>query len=62
MTPEQERWAEALAIERMYGTEAAAWVANRIRALSVAGERAGVVRFQQIAMRLHQLRRGDLPT
>lgn len=62
MTPEQERWAEALAIERMHGSDAAVWVADRIKAMTGAGELAGVARFQQIAMRLHQLHRGDLPT
>ncbi len=56
MTPDQERWAEALAIERLHGDRAPVWVAERIGALALAGDAAGVERFQQIAKRLGELR------
>lgn len=42
MSPEQGWWAEALAIERMRGKGATAWVARRIGELAAAGDMAGV--------------------
>jgi hypothetical protein len=42
MTPEQERWAEALAVLKMYGDGAERLIADRIAAL--AGDPAGVRR------------------
>ena len=59
LTPDQERWAEALAIERLHGEHAPAYVAERIGALALAGDEAGVERFWTIAVRLYQLRRGS---
>lgn len=59
MTPDQERWAEALAIERLHGDRAPVWIAERIGALALAGDAAGVERFREIAARLDQLRRRD---
>ena len=59
MTPDQERWAEALAIERLHGDKASVWVAERIGALALAGDTAGVARFKEIAARLVDL--GRLP-
>lgn len=59
MTPDQERWAEALAIERLHGDRAPVWIAERIGALALAGDAAGVERFRQIAKRLDELRRGN---
>lgn len=56
MTPDHERWAEALAIERQHGDQAPVFVAERIGALALAGDEAGVERFRQIAARLDQLR------
>ena len=56
MAPDQERWAEALAIERIHGDRAPLWVAERIGALALAGDVAGVERFNQIAKRLDELR------
>ena len=56
MTPDQERWAEALAIERMHGEDAPRWIAERIGALALAGDEAGVRRFTGLAARLDQLR------
>lgn len=55
MTPDQERWAEALAIERLHGADAPRWIAERVGALALAGDMAGVQRFRQIAERYEQL-------
>ncbi|WP_298672581.1 hypothetical protein [uncultured Sphingomonas sp.] len=57
MTSEQERLAEALAIERIHGEGAALYVAERIGALVVAGEADGVERFREIAAVLDRLQR-----
>lgn len=57
MTPDEERWAEALAIERLYGDEAPVWIAGRIGALALTGDTAGVARFKEIAARLVDLGR-----
>ena len=56
MTADHERWAEALAIERRHGDEAALFIAERIGALALAGDEAGVERLRQIAVRLDLLR------
>ena len=56
MTPEHERWAETLSIERQHGDRAPAFVAERIGALALVGDEAGVERFRQIAARLDELR------
>lgn len=56
MNPDQERYAEALAIERLHGPGAPRWIAERIGALALAGDVAGVARFQEIAIRLDGLR------
>ncbi len=58
MTPELESWAEALAIERRYGIHAPRHVAERIGALALVGDDAGVVRWRQIAGRLDLLTSG----
>jgi hypothetical protein len=55
MTPDQERWAEALAIQRMHGGDAPRWIAERIGFLASAGDEAGVLRFRDLATRLDQL-------
>lgn len=57
MTPDQERWAEALAIQRIHGDRAHVWVAERLGALALQGDVAGVTRFREIAARLDQLMR-----
>lgn len=49
MTPVEERWAEALAIERQYGDGGPAYIAERLGALAIAGDEAGVARFRAIA-------------
>ncbi|WP_454278178.1 DUF6961 family protein [Sphingomonas sp. Marseille-Q8236] len=56
MNPDQERHAEALAIERLHGPDAPRWIAERIGVLALAGDDAGVARFQEIAIKLDQLR------
>jgi hypothetical protein len=53
--PEEERWAEALAVERNYGDAAAAHIAKRITALALAGDNDGVARCIEIAVRLDAL-------
>lgn len=60
MHPDQERWAEALQIQRMYGEDAPRWLAERIGALALAGDEAGVQRFREIAARYDQLLGGSL--
>ncbi|WP_294260787.1 hypothetical protein [uncultured Sphingomonas sp.] len=55
MTPDEERWAEALLIERQHGERAAMHVAKRIGALVLAGDEAGVTRWKEIALRLDRL-------
>lgn len=57
MTPDQERWAEALAVQRIHGTGARAHVAERLHALALAGDTAGVERWREIAVRLDRLTR-----
>jgi hypothetical protein len=55
VTPEQERWAEALAIERRWGNDAPRHIAERVSALALAGDEAGVERWISIAERYDQL-------
>jgi hypothetical protein len=57
VTPDQERYAEALAIERMHGADAPRWIAERIGSLAFVGDEAGVLRFIGIARRLDELMR-----
>lgn len=49
------RWAKALAIERLHGKYGPRWIAERIGALAVLGDMAGVERFRQIARRYERL-------
>jgi hypothetical protein len=62
MTPDQERWAEALAIEKWKGEGAPLYVAERIGALALVEDAAGVARFREIAARLDQLRKQNAPS
>jgi hypothetical protein len=55
LTPERERYAEALAVERIHGDQAPAFIAERIGALAAAGDEAGVQRWREIADRFDQL-------
>lgn len=55
LTHERERLAEALAMERMHGKGAAAFVAGRIADLKAAGDSAGVERWVAIGEALDAL-------
>lgn len=52
---ERLRWAEALAIQRIHGEDGPRWIAERIGALALAGDEAGVARFREIARRYGEL-------
>lgn len=52
MTLDEERWAEALAVERQHGEDAPRYIAERIGALAPAGDMEGVNRWREIASRL----------
>ncbi|WP_267386557.1 hypothetical protein [Sphingomonas sp. GC_Shp_3] len=56
MTHDEERWAEALAIEQIHGDGAHDWVIERITQLGADGDEAGVARFMEIIDRLDVLR------
>lgn len=60
LSPEEERWAEALAVQRQHGDNADAFVAERIGALALMGDDAGVARWREISARLDRLREGTL--
>lgn len=49
------RLAEALAIQRLHGAQAGRWTAERIGALAIARDPAGVERFAAIAGKLDEL-------
>lgn len=55
MSPEQERWAEALAVEKLYGKDGPRFIAERIGALAIAGDQAGIDRWKAIALKYDQL-------
>ena len=55
VTRDKERLAEALALERIHGTKARAYVAERISVLAAAGDLAGVERLRAIALYLDRL-------
>ncbi len=58
MTQDEERWAEALAVERQHGAGGAAFITERIGALALAGDEAGLERWKAIASRYDQLLAG----
>lgn len=58
LTPQRERMAEAVAIERLHGDGAPAFIAGRIGALALAGDVAGVDRWKSIAAALQSIRGG----
>jgi len=62
LTFEKELWACALLVEREHGERAPLWIAERIGALALAGDAAGVERWKAIAACLDSLRRGGVPT
>lgn len=49
------RLAEALAIQKLHGTNAAAWTAGRLAALAMSGDADGVTRFTAITTKLEEL-------
>ena len=55
MSPDQERWAEALMVNRIHGARASLHVTDRIAALERADDRAGVTRWREIGARLDRL-------
>ena len=57
LSPDRERWAEALAVERMHGDQAGDFIAERIATLGSVGDVAGVARWTDIADRLMELQR-----
>ncbi|MGN6621978.1 MAG: DUF6961 family protein [Sphingomonas sp.] len=57
MTSDQERWAEALAVERQHGEDAPRFIAERIGVLALAGDMDGVLRWREIAIKLDEMRR-----
>jgi hypothetical protein len=61
MTPERELWACALLIEREHGDNAPVFIAERIGALALAGDAAGVERWKAIAEKLSLLWTGERP-
>jgi hypothetical protein len=56
---EQERWAEALAVQRTHRDAAPVFVAERIGSLALAGDEEGIRRWQEIAMRLERIISGE---
>ena len=59
-TSGQERLAEAMAVQRLHGDEGPLWIATRIGALALAGDRAGVERFRAIAAAYEGLLTADV--
>lgn len=55
MSPDEERVAEALAVQRLHGANARIFVATRIGALALAGDADGVARWRAIAHKLAAL-------
>jgi hypothetical protein len=55
LSDEQHLWACALAVERQHRARAPVFVAERIGALALAGDAAGVARWTAIAARMGQL-------
>jgi len=56
MTSERELWACALAVEHQHGAGASAFIAERIGALAMAGDVAGLKRWKAIATCLDVMR------
>jgi hypothetical protein len=59
MTDDEERLAEALAVQRQHGGNARTHIAERIGALAQAGDAAGVDRWKAIAGALDELLRAS---
>lgn len=56
MTPEQERWAEALAVIATHGGGAESFITERIAALVGTGDAAGIARWQEIGRHVAAVR------
>ena len=56
MTSEQELWACALHVEKLFGDDGPKHIAERIRALALGGDEVGVATWMSIAVRLDQIR------
>lgn len=61
LTPDQERWAEAMMVRRLYADRAELHVAERIGALALLGDMGGVERWRDIAVHLDRLLRPGSP-
>jgi hypothetical protein len=57
LTPEEERWGEALMVHRVHGDAAREHVMERIIALTVDRDEAGVARWHEIGDRVEKLLR-----
>jgi hypothetical protein len=55
LSPDQWRMAEALAVQQQHGADAPRFVAERIGALVLEGDVAGVERWQKIATAMDAL-------
>lgn len=55
MTQDEERWAQALHVERVHGARAFEWVALRAAELERSGDVEGVDRMREIWNRLKLL-------
>jgi len=58
MRPDQERWAEALKIEKMHGDNTWQWISGRIADLVYEEDEPGVARFMAIRANLRELGHG----
>ena len=54
---DRELWACAIQVERQHGKDAPGFIAERIGALAVSGDAAGIATWKMIAERLDQLNR-----
>ena len=61
MTPDEERLAEALAVERIHGDRALTFIYERVKALAEARDWDGVKRWMEIADWLQRLQPPDEP-
>ncbi len=57
VTDEEHLWGCAVAIEKLHGADAPRHVAERIGALTLAGDFAGIARWQAVAACLMKLQR-----
>lgn len=60
MEADQERWAEALMVERQHGSAGDIHIAVRVTELAATGDKLGIRRWQAIAHRFDQLQGGTV--